>query len=77
MRLPMRYDFQVVGEMSQGIQIFKILNKEVLLLGGTRSPGYFKRALSALGGTLLNVSRRTSPDSIIRLRGIQTVAALH
>jgi hypothetical protein len=36
----MRYDFQVVGEMSQQIQMFKALNREVLLLGGTRSPRY-------------------------------------
>jgi pimeloyl-ACP methyl ester carboxylesterase len=57
----MRYDFQVVGEMSQRIQIFKTLNKEVLLLGGTRSPGYLKLALSELEATLPNVSRRTFP----------------
>ncbi len=57
----MRYDFQVVGEMSQRIQIFKTLNQDVLLLGGTRSPGYLKLALSKLEATLPNVSRRTFP----------------
>ena len=57
----MRYDFQVVGEMNQQIQMFKALNKEVLLLGGTRSPRYLKLALSELETTLPNASRRTFP----------------
>jgi hypothetical protein len=57
----MRYDFQVVGEMSQEIQMFKALNKEVLLLGGTRSPRYLKLALSELEANLPNASRRPLP----------------
>jgi len=54
----MRYDFQIVGEMSQQIRMFKALNKEVLLLGGTRSPGYLLLALSELERTLPDASRR-------------------
>jgi pimeloyl-ACP methyl ester carboxylesterase len=57
----MRFDFQVVGEMSQDIQIFKALNKDVLLLGGTRIPGYLRDSLAELEKTLLKANRITFP----------------
>jgi pimeloyl-ACP methyl ester carboxylesterase len=57
----MRFDFAVVGEMSQHTRTFERLNKEVLLLGGTSIPKYLKLALEELAGTLPNVTRRTLP----------------
>ena len=57
----MRFDFAVVGEMSQQTKAFERLDKEVLLLGGTSIPTYLKLALEELAGTLPNATRRTLP----------------
>ena len=63
----MRYDFQIVGEMSQQMEAFRRLDKEVLLLGGTKIPNYLKLALKELAATIPNVTRRT-------LRGLDHAA---
>ena len=55
----MRFDLEVVGEMSQQTRTFARLNKEVLLLGGTKIPKYLKLALQELAGTLPHATRRT------------------
>ena len=57
----MRYDFQVVGEMSQQVDSFAVLDKEVLLLGGTKIPAYLMFALEKLSSTLPKATRRTLP----------------
>ena len=57
----MRFDFQIVGEMSQQIKVFERIDKEVLLLGGTKIPKYLKLALQELTSTLPRVTRRTLP----------------
>ena len=57
----MRFDFEVVAEMSRQTRIFERLNKEVLLLGGTNIPKYLKLALQELAGTLPHATRRTLP----------------
>lgn len=57
----MRYDFQVVGELSQQVDSFAVLDKEVLLLGGTNIPAYLKLALEKLSFTLPKAPRRTLP----------------
>jgi len=55
----MRYDFAVVGEMSQQIERFRSLGRPVLLLGGTRGPSYLKAALGELSRILPRASRTT------------------
>lgn len=57
----MRFDFDVVAEMSQQGPSFRSLDKEILLLGGTRIPRYLKDALEGLARTLPNARRVTLP----------------
>ena len=57
----MRFDLEVVGEMSQQTKAFERLNKEVLLLGGTNIPKYLKLALQELADTLPHATLRTLP----------------
>jgi len=57
----MRYDFAVVGEMSQQVKSFRSLEKPVLLLGGTRGPSYLEAALKELSRVLLRARRATLP----------------
>lgn len=57
----MRFDFDVVAEMSQQGPSFRSLEKEILLLGGTRIPQYLKDALEGLAKTLPNARRVTLP----------------
>ncbi len=45
----MHYDAQLVREMEGGLEQFRDVDVDVLLLGGTRSPSYLRRALDALG----------------------------
>ncbi len=53
----MRYDFKVVAGYSGSIDAFKSVTANVLLLGGSRSPRYLKRALLALQDILPEVQR--------------------
>ncbi len=71
----MRYDFQIVGEMSQQIKPFSRLDKMVLLLGGTKIPNHLTLALKEPAATLPNVTRRTLRDSIRQRMEIQSGSA--
>ena len=57
----LRYDFQVVVEMSGRLPSFMGLNAEVLLLGGSKSPAYLKVDLDALEKVLPHVTRIEFP----------------
>jgi len=50
----MRYDFKVVASMDRKTHNFAKLDKEILLLGGDRSPEYLKEALIDLDTILPN-----------------------
>lgn len=51
------YDFQLVVESSGGLERYRAIDAEVLLLGGSRSPAYLKGALDALERLLPRVER--------------------
>lgn len=53
----LHYDFQLVIEMSKKLESFKAIRAEVLLLGGSKSPAYFKVALDTLEKVLPHVKR--------------------
>jgi pimeloyl-ACP methyl ester carboxylesterase len=55
----LRYDMQIVQEMSDTLDHYKSLRAPVLLLGGSESPGYFGVALDSLQRTLPRVERVT------------------
>jgi len=55
--LTMRYDPQAVVQSTGLIERAKELRTNVLLLGGSKSPGYLKAALNALQATLPQVTR--------------------
>jgi pimeloyl-ACP methyl ester carboxylesterase len=57
----LRYDFQLVVEMSEKLESFRALRAEVLLLGGSKSPTYLKVALDALEKVLPQVKRIEFP----------------
>jgi len=57
--LTMRYDPQVVVQSTGLIERAKELRANVLLLGGSKSPGYLNAALDALQATLPQVTRVT------------------
>ncbi len=57
----MRFDLQVVGEMSKQTSAFERLDKEVLLLGGANIPNYLRLALRELARALPRSTRRTLP----------------
>jgi hypothetical protein len=50
-------DFQLVSAMSDKLENFRPVRKKVLLLGGGKSPAYFKTALNALERVLPNAKR--------------------
>jgi pimeloyl-ACP methyl ester carboxylesterase len=50
-------DFQLSIETSEALESFDAVHVETLLLGGSKSPAYFKVALDALEHVLPNVSR--------------------
>ncbi|ETA71103.1 alpha/beta fold hydrolase [Actinospica robiniae] len=52
-----RYDFVVVASMDGSIPTFKDITQPVLLLGGSKSPGYLGQALRALEKVLPGVRR--------------------
>jgi pimeloyl-ACP methyl ester carboxylesterase len=53
----LHYDFQLVIEMSEKLESFKALRAKVLLIGGSKSPAYFKLALDTLEKVLPHVKR--------------------
>jgi pimeloyl-ACP methyl ester carboxylesterase len=53
------FDCSLAAEMAGTIEKFKVVNPEVLLMGGTRSVAYLPLALDALAGILPNVRRVT------------------
>jgi pimeloyl-ACP methyl ester carboxylesterase len=53
----LRYDFQVVVEMSGSPERFGAIEAEMLLLGGNKSPAYLKTALDALAQALPHARR--------------------
>lgn len=57
----LRYDFQVVTEMSGALESFKAMRPEVLLLGGSQSPAFLKADLDALEKILPHVTRFEFP----------------
>jgi pimeloyl-ACP methyl ester carboxylesterase len=57
----LHYDFQLVTEMSEQEERFRALRVETLLLGGSKSPAYLKRALDALEQTIPQVRRVEFP----------------
>lgn len=57
----LHYDFQLVIEMSEKLYSFEAICAEVLLLGGSKSPAYFKVALDALEKVLPHVTRIEFP----------------
>jgi pimeloyl-ACP methyl ester carboxylesterase len=57
----LRYDIQIVREMSDTLPDYMKLSAGVLLLGGTKSPAFLRVALDALERTLPHVERITLP----------------
>jgi pimeloyl-ACP methyl ester carboxylesterase len=58
----LRYDVQIVKEMSDTLHEYKDLQARVLLLGGARSPAYLGVALDGLERTLPRVERVVFPN---------------
>ncbi|MCV7014198.1 alpha/beta fold hydrolase [Mycolicibacterium madagascariense] len=56
-----RYDLRVLTGIAGRIDDYRALNKDVLLLGGTRSPRYLREGLTALEATLPRSRRVTLP----------------
>jgi pimeloyl-ACP methyl ester carboxylesterase len=66
----MGYDARIVRETETDLAEFRALKAEVLLLGGSKSPGYLRFALDALAGALPHMRREefrglghTGPDN--------------
>jgi pimeloyl-ACP methyl ester carboxylesterase len=57
----LHYDFQLVVEMAEKLESFKAIRAEVLLLGGSKSPAYFKVALDTLEKVLPHATRIEFP----------------
>lgn len=57
----LHYDFQLVIEMAEKLESFKDIRAEMLLLGGSKSPTYFKVALDGLEKVLPYVTRIEFP----------------
>lgn len=53
----LRYDLEIVREMSGPAQRFQAIENDVLLLGGSQSPAYLKAALDALDKVLPHATR--------------------
>jgi hypothetical protein len=58
----LRYDVQIVKEMSDTLHDYKDLQARVLLLDGTKSPAFLRVALDGLDRTLPRVERVIFPD---------------
>jgi hypothetical protein len=57
----LHYEFQLANEMEGKLERFRAIQAEVLLLGGSESPAYFKVALDALEKVLLRATRIELP----------------
>jgi pimeloyl-ACP methyl ester carboxylesterase len=57
----LHYDFQLVMEMAGALESFKAIGAEMLLLGGSQSPAYFKVALDALATVFPHARRVEFP----------------
>jgi pimeloyl-ACP methyl ester carboxylesterase len=57
----LRYDFQLVTDVSGTVEGLRAVRPDVLLLGGSKSPAYLKRALDALERVLPRVERVEFP----------------
>ncbi len=57
----LHYDFQIVSEMADTHERFRALQTETLLLGGSKSPRYLKRALDTLEKILPHAQRIEFP----------------
>src|SRR5262249_12673665 len=53
----LRYDFQVVVDMTGKLDSFRAMRPEILLLGGSTSPAFLKADLDALEKVLPHVTR--------------------
>lgn len=53
----LRYDFQLVAEMSETLESFTAIRTEVLLLGGSKSPDYLKTSVDGLEQVLQHATR--------------------
>jgi hypothetical protein len=51
----------LVDEMAETLEAFRAVSADVLLLGGSKSPAFFKMALDALEKVLPQVKRREYP----------------
>lgn len=60
--LTLHYDFELVIKMVDKLDSFKAILADVLLLGGSKSPPYFKVALDALEKLLPHVTRIEFPE---------------
>ncbi|SRR5258706_1983163 len=58
----LHHDFQVITEMNSGLERFKEMSLDVLLLGGSISPDFLKSALDTLDGILPQAKRVEFPD---------------
>jgi pimeloyl-ACP methyl ester carboxylesterase len=53
----LHYDFAIVTESSGRLDDYRSIATEVLLVGGSRSPAFLKRAFADLAGVLANAQR--------------------
>jgi pimeloyl-ACP methyl ester carboxylesterase len=51
------YDFKLLAEMAETLPTFNNIKSDVLLLGGTKSPAWLRRALDPIEGVLESVER--------------------
>ncbi|OGX90896.1 alpha/beta fold hydrolase [Hymenobacter coccineus] len=56
-----RYDFQVVLDRGGAVQSYRSVEQPILLLGGSKSPAYLKKALATLATTLPHARRVELP----------------
>jgi len=68
-------DFQLSVETKGALESFKAIRADVLLLGGSKSPAYFKVALDALQKVIPHAERIEFPDSIMGPLATPTEAA--
>jgi len=57
----LHYDFSLVIEMAEKVNTFKVINTNVLLLGGSESPAWLKLALDELAKVLPRMKRIEFP----------------
>ena len=57
----LHYDFVLVYELAEKVETFRTLKTDVLLLGGSKSPAWLKKALDALEHVLPNAKRIEFP----------------